>query len=104
MLFYDLFTAFITGFWVIVIHPDKIGTEGAMVIRICFSVRYRIKLTKSFPPARRENPSQQLVVFRVIMIGFRKRHTIIRMVTETHPEAIRLYTMIALSIRTRILR
>src|SRR5690606_15449260 len=104
MLLDDLFSALVASFGIVVIHSDKIGAEWAMIICVGFAVGYRVKLMECFSPTRSKNPCQQFIFIRIIIVRFGKRHTVVRMVAQTHTKAIGLHTMVTRTIYTGVIR
>src|SRR5690554_2434025 len=98
MLFDDLFPALITGFRIIIIHPNIVTAKGAVVVGIRFPVGNDIEFLKPLPPASIENSDQKLVLGRVIIVRPGKGDPVVRMIGHTGPEAIGLYFMITFAL------
>jgi hypothetical protein len=62
VLFDDFTAALIGSIRVIVVPPDIVGAERAMIVGIGLTVRNSVELLKDFPPPGLENPQQQFVL------------------------------------------
>src|SRR5215217_1509156 len=100
MSLYNIPAFGIRGFRIIVIHPDIVCTERAVVIGICLAVWNVVKFIKQFSPATLKYPCKQLIVFRIITVRFWKSNAVIRIIGQAHPETISLKLFIALPLQS----
>src|SRR5690606_7276738 len=95
VFFNNLPSTLIACLWIVIIHPDVVAAEGAVVVCICFTVWDDIKFIKPLPPSRIKNPNQQFVLGGIIIFGSGEGYTIIRMIRHTGSKAISLHFMVS---------
>src|SRR3546814_5811634 len=69
----DFLPSFIARLGVIVIHPDVVAAERAVIVRIGLPVGDIIKFPEPFPPAGSKDPRQQFVTSRIVILRLGER-------------------------------
>src|SRR3546814_11435155 len=98
----DFLPSFIARLGVIVIHPDVVAAERAVIVRIGLPVGDIIKFPEPFPPAGSKDPRQQFVTSRIVILRLGEGNTIIRVVAHADPETISLYPFVCRSEERRV--
>ena len=97
VLFDDFQPAFIRCFRVVVVEADVVCAERTVVVGVGFVIRDRIELVEPFTPASFEHSNQQLVLVRVVTIGFREGNAVLRIIRQAHAETVGLNPVVGLA-------
>ena len=91
----------VSGSWILVVQPKCIGTERAVVVRVCFPIGHHVGLHREPHVACFEVTKQQLVHGFVIAVRLGKRNAVGRHSRHAHAIAIGLHPMIASAVFAR---
>src|SRR5262245_20223550 len=97
----DLVAAFVTRFGVIVVVPDVVRAERAVIVGVGFVIGNAVEFLKSFAPASLKNPQHQFVLLRIVPGRFQEGNTVFGVVGQAHAEAIRLQFVVRRAVFAR---
>ncbi len=100
----DPFASRVVPLGVVVVRPDVVARDGAVVVHVHLAAPDRVELPEHLVPSRRQVARQQHVFLRIVPLRLRERHPVRRIVGQAEAEGVRLNAVVAFPFPPRIPR